>query len=81
MVMVDSSGAPVAALLAPPAAVPEADPELHALTPSASAATASTSGLLKRRGTFIVLLLSVIVNNFFNKGDTRGPARALQAPA
>jgi hypothetical protein len=68
------------ALLLPPlAAVLDEELELHALTPTASAATARISGRLKRRWTFIVLLLSF--NNFLNRGVTRGPAHAGRATA
>ena len=55
IVMVDSSGAP----LAPPLALPPVvalDPELHAVTPTVSPAIASTSALRQIREAFIALL-------------------------
>jgi hypothetical protein len=52
--MVDSSGAPLAALLA--LLLVLLDPELHAVTPAASPAIASTSALRRTGEDFIVLL-------------------------
>jgi hypothetical protein len=60
----------LAVLLAPPVAVLVEELELHALTPTASAATAKISGLLKRRWTFIVLLLFLII--FLTEGLRAG---------
>jgi hypothetical protein len=77
MTMFGFSGVPVTAPPLPPAvalAVPVAagveELELHALTPRASAATATISGLLKRRWTFIVLLLLLII--FLTEGLRAG---------
>jgi hypothetical protein len=58
----DSSGAPLAPLVAPPPGV-ALDPELHAVMPTASPAIANTSALRYIREPFIVLLF-IFINSW-----------------
>src|SRR5487761_415964 len=66
ILMVDSSGAPLAPLLAVP---PALDAELHAVTPTVSAAVANTSALWRIREAFIALLFLILCN----RGETVSP--------
>jgi hypothetical protein len=71
--MLVSPDAPFDALPVPPAALLADDPELQALRPRASAAIARMSGLLKRRGTFIVVLLLLLICLTEGKCERRTP--------